>query len=106
MILEAIGGILVGGGLIQLGLVTAANVRRLAGQNRQADLSLDLLKTELEMMRDLRRQKALSGAPWNGWRKFFVAKKVMECDDICSFHLVAARQEIAPRFSPRPVPHL
>ncbi len=100
MIPEAIGGILVGGGLIQLGLITAANARRLAGQNRQSALALELLKTELEMMRDLRRQKAQSGLPWNGWRKFCVAKKVMECDDICSFHLVPHDKKALPDFLP------
>ena len=65
----------VGGGLIQLGLVTAANVRRLSGQNRQAEIGLELLKTELEMMRDRRRQQALGGASWNGWRKFSSPEK-------------------------------
>ena len=100
MIPEALGGILVGGGLIQFGLVTAANFRRLSGQNRQADLSLELLKTELEMMRDLRRQKAESGSPWNGWRKFLVARKVMECDDICSFHLSPHDKKALPGFLP------
>ncbi|MGH7938971.1 MAG: FAD-binding oxidoreductase, partial [Bryobacteraceae bacterium] len=100
MIPEALGGILVGGGLIQLGLVTAANFRRLSGQNRQADISLEMLKTELEMMRDLRRQKAESGAPWNGWRKFLVARKVVECDDICSFHLTPHDKKALPGFLP------
>ncbi len=100
MIPEALGGILVVGGLVQFGLVTAANFRRLSGQNRQADLSLELLKTELEMMRDLRRQKAESGSPWNGWRKFLVARKVMECDDICSFHLSPHDKKALPGFLP------
>jgi hypothetical protein len=100
MIPEALGGILVGGGLIQLGLITAANVRRLTGQNRQTDLALELLKIELETMRDLRRQKALGGAPWNGWRKFCVAKKVTECNDICSFHLVPHDKKSLPNFRP------
>ena len=100
MIFEALGGILVAGGLLQLGLVTAANIRRLAGHNRQSDLALELLKTELEMIRDLRRQKALGGASWNGWRKFCVAKKVMECSDICSFHLVPHDKKPLPSFLP------
>ena len=100
MIPEALGGILVGGGLIQLGLVTAANVRRLSGQNRQAEISLELLKTELEMMRDRRRQQALGGASWNGWRKFCVTQKVMECEDICSFYLVPHDKKLLPSFLP------
>jgi len=100
MILELLGGILVAGGLIQFGLLTASNFRRLAGQNRQADLSLQLLETELEMMRDLRRQKAEGGVPWNGWRKFLVARKVKECDDICSFHLTPHDKKVLPAFLP------
>ncbi len=100
MIPEAIGGLLVGGGLIQLGLLTAANVRRLAGQKRQAEVSLELLTTELEMLRDLRRRQALGGASWNGWRKFCVGKKLMECGDICSFHLVPHDKKSLPGFLP------
>ncbi|MEO5722614.1 MAG: 2Fe-2S iron-sulfur cluster-binding protein [Chthoniobacterales bacterium] len=100
MIPEAIGGLLVGGGLLQLGLVTAGNIRRLVGQKRQSELSLDLLKTELEMMRDLRRQKAETGLPWNGWRKFTVSQKVMECADICSFYLAPHDGRPLPDFLP------
>ena len=98
MIPEAIGGILIAGGLIQLGLVTAGNFRRLIGQSRQANVTLELLETELETMRDLRRRKAESGLPWNGWRKFIVAKKVMECTDICSFYLAPHDKKSLPDF--------
>lgn len=100
MILEAIGGILVAGSFVQLGLVTAGNFRRLVGQGRQADLTLELLKTELEMMRDLRRQKAGSGVPWNGWRKFIVTRKVMECADIGSFYFAPHDKKPLPAFLP------
>ena len=100
MFSEALGGLLVAGGLIQLGFVTAGNVRRLVGQNRQEDLALERLKTELEIMRDLRRRKAESGSPWNGWRKFLVEKKVMECDGICSFHLTPHDRKPLPEFLP------
>jgi hypothetical protein len=100
MIPEAIGSILVGGGLLQVGLLTAGNFRRLVSQNRQANLQLELLQTELEMMRDLRRQKAEGGLPWNGWRKFVIAKKVMECNDICSFYLAPHDKKSLPDFLP------
>jgi hypothetical protein len=52
------------------------------------------------MMRDLRRQKALGGASWNGWRKFCVEKKVMESADICSFYLVPHDKKLLPGFLP------
>ncbi len=100
MITELLGGVLVGGGLLQIGLVTSANLRRLAGQKRQADLRLQLLETELQMLRDLRGQRAAAGASWNGWRKFLVAKKVQECADICSFYLAPHDQKPLPDFLP------
>ncbi|MDQ2659586.1 MAG: FAD-binding oxidoreductase, partial [Verrucomicrobiota bacterium] len=100
MIPETLGGLLIGGGLLQLGLVTAANVRRLLGENRQADLGLELLRTELETMRDLRRQKAERGLPWNGWRKFLVARKVEECREIISFHLAPHDGKPLPDYFP------
>ncbi len=100
MIPETIGGILAGGALLQVGLLSAGNFRRILGQNRQANIQLELLQTELEMMRDLRRQKAEGGLPWNGWRKFVIAKKVMECNDICSFHLAPHDKKSLPDFLP------
>ncbi len=100
MIPEAIGGILIGGVLVQLGLVTVQNVRRVVGQRRQSDLDLELLKTELAMMRDLRRKRAEDALPWNGYRKFLVSKKVMECDDVCSFYLTPHDKKPLPDFLP------
>jgi len=56
MISEAIGDVLIGGVLLQLGLVCVESVRRGVGQRRQSDLALETLKTELEIIRDLRRK--------------------------------------------------
>jgi hypothetical protein len=100
MIPEALGGILITAGLVQAGLITAGNFRRLVGQKRQGDLTLKLLRTELEMIRDLRQQRAESGLSWNGWRKFLVVKKMMECPDICSFYLAPHDKKSLPDFLP------
>jgi ferredoxin-NADP reductase len=100
MISEVIGGILVGGTLVQLGLVSIGNVRRVLGQRRQADLDLEVLKTQLATMRDLRRKRAESALPWNGYRKFLVSKKVTECSDVCSFYLTPYDKKPLPDFLP------
>lgn len=100
MISEVVGGILVGGVLLQLGFVSVENVRRIFGQRRQSDLAAEVLKTELEMMRDLRRKRAESALPWNGYRKFLVSRKVMECSDVCSFYLTPHDTRPLPDFLP------
>jgi ferredoxin-NADP reductase len=87
IISEALGGILVGGALLQVGLVSMENARRAFGQRRQSALSLEILQTELAMLRDLRNKRADNAPPWNGFRKFLVSNKVLECGDVCSFYL-------------------
>jgi len=100
MISEVIGGVLVGGVLLQLGLVCIESVRRGVGQRRQSDLALETLKTELEIMRDLRRKRADAALPWNGYRKFLVSKKVVECTDVCSFYLTPHDKKPLSEFLP------
>jgi ferredoxin-NADP reductase len=100
MISEVIGGLLVGGALVQIGLVSIGNVRRLIGQGRQNDLDLEVLRTQLDAMRELRRKNAESALPWNGYRKFLVGKKVAECSDVCSFYLAPYDKKPLPDFLP------
>ena len=100
MISEVIGGVLVGGVLLQLGLVCIESVRRGVGQRRQSDLALETLKTELEIMRDLRRKRADAALPWNGYRKFLVSKKFVECTDVCSFYLTPHDKKPLSEFLP------
>jgi hypothetical protein len=80
-----VAGILVGGVLFQLGFTSVENLRRIFGQRRQFDLAVEVLKTQFEMIRDLWRKRAEGALPWNGYRKFLVSKKIMECSDVCSF---------------------
>ena len=100
MISEVIGDVLVGGVLLQLGLVCIESVRRGVGQRRQSDLALETLKTELEIMRDIRRKRAEAALPWNGYRKFLVSKKVFECSDVCSFYLTPHDKKPLSEFLP------
>ena len=100
MISEVVGGILVGGVLFQLGFVSIENVRRAVGQRRQSQLALEALKTELEIMRDLRRKRAQAALPWSGYRKFLVSRKIAECGDVCSFYLAPHDKKPLPEFLP------
>jgi ferredoxin-NADP reductase len=87
IIAEAFGGVLVVGALLQVGLVSVGNFRRVLGERRQSELALEVLQTELATLRDLRNKRAETAAPWNGFRKFLVSEKVRECGDVCSFYL-------------------
>jgi ferredoxin-NADP reductase len=100
MIWSSLGGLIIAGVLIQLGLITVENIRRVRGRSKQSALDFQLLETQLGMMRDLRRLRAERPQPWNGFRKFQVTKKVVECCDICSFYLTPHDRKPLPDFLP------
>lgn len=37
---------------------------------------------------------------WKGWRKFYISKKVLESDEIISFHLTPVDKDILPEYQP------
>jgi ferredoxin-NADP reductase len=100
LIWQILGGLIILGVLLQLGLLAAESIRRFHGQRRQINLDLERLRTELEMMRDLRRKSAEPSLPWNGHRKFLVKRKVMEADGIYSFYLSPHDRKPVPEFMP------
>jgi ferredoxin-NADP reductase len=100
MIADALGGVLVGGSLIQVGLVSFGNLRRVLGERRQSALALQVLETELASVRELRNKHAESAPPWNGFRKFLVSNKVRECGDVFSFYLTPHDKKPLTDFSP------
>jgi len=100
MIWSPLGGLIVLGVLTQLGLITVENIRRVRTRRQQSALDLQLLETQLGIMRDLRRMRAERQLPWNGFRKFQVTRKVIECRDICSFYLTPHDRKPLPDFLP------
>jgi ferredoxin-NADP reductase len=100
VIWSSLGGLIVIGVLAQLGLLTAGNIRGLRGRRRQSALDLQLLETQLGIMRDLRRKRAECALPWNGYRKFQVSKKILESQDVCSFYLIPHDRKPLPDFFP------
>jgi ferredoxin-NADP reductase len=100
IISEAVGAVLVGGVLVQAGLASVGSVRRVLGERRQSALALQVLETQLGMLRDQREKRAGSAPPWNGFRKFLVSNKVCECPDICSFYLTPHDKKPLAEFLP------
>jgi ferredoxin-NADP reductase/hemoglobin-like flavoprotein len=49
---------------------------------------------------DLYRESASRPGGWNGWRKFFIKQKVVESDEIVSFHLVPVDKGRIPSYKP------
>ena len=96
---------LIGYGIvIVVALILAAMLKRqlvaAGGAARRQAAELELLQTRLETARLERTRSEESAGPWNGWRKFSVSKKVVECGDICSFYLVPHDRKPLPPFRP------
>ncbi len=99
--------ILLLGGALLVALVAGQLVALLAGQMRllrsqvHADaVGRELLLTRLDAARRTQRQAAENSAPWNGVRKFSVAKKVPDAGDACSFYLAPHDKKPLPPFKP------
>jgi uncharacterized protein len=79
MILQALGVVVVGAAAFQVYLVIAAALKRLAAENEQRRVALELLQERVTAARKLRHfEEALQTLSWNGYRKFVVARKVLE----------------------------
>jgi ferredoxin-NADP reductase len=60
---------------------------RLLGERRQQRATLEKLRLQVRETR-LRCEEVEQGKlRWNGYRKFSVAKKAQECEDVCAFYL-------------------
>ena len=69
-------------------------------EKRREAAELEILQTRLEAARIARDRAQQCAAPWNGWRKFRVDKKVKESPDIFSFYLVPHDRRPLPMFTP------
>ena len=86
--------------LLQIAVEIGRGLRRLTYDRRQHRLSLDKLRLQLAETR-LRCQEAEQARlVWNGYRKFAVAKKVRECEDVCAFYLKPHDGKTLPGFKP------
>ncbi len=98
-------GLMVGAALVAaVGLQTAIAVfigaRRLHHLQRQARLEQDRLNLTLRAARIQSQTAEAEKASWNGWRKFTVARKIRECEDVYSFELQPHDGKPLPTFKP------
>jgi ferredoxin-NADP reductase len=101
------GGLGLAGGLaltavlvLWAGFVLLRAVRRLYGEHLQQQLALQKLRYQVEEVRLRCREAEEARFGWNGCRKFSVARKVVECDDVCAFYLKPHDGRPLPAFKP------
>ena len=98
-------GLMIGFGLLaavaaQTGLAVVSSVRRLAQQRRQFALESERLAYEVRLAKSRWDQTEQEKSSWNGWRKFRVAEKLNECEDVFSFVLKPHDGKAIPAFKP------
>lgn len=98
-------GLAIGFGLLaavaaQTGLAVVGSVRRLVQQRRQFALESERLAYEVRLAKSRWDQTEQEKSSWNGWRKFRVAEKVHECEDVFSFVLKPHDGKAIPAFKP------
>jgi ferredoxin-NADP reductase len=95
-----IGYILLTALALQVLLMLYGTVRRLWAERQQMRASSERLRWQVKaamlQCREVEQQKFL----WNGYRKFEVVKKTLECEDVFSFHLAPHDGKPLPQFKP------
>jgi hypothetical protein len=86
--------------VVQISLIAAGSLVRLAGEVKRRGLEWQILNEKLEAARVQHKKKEESVLPWNGNRKFRIERKVCECPDICSFYLRSHDNKPLPEFLP------
>ena len=101
----AIGCVLLAGLAVWLVLEVLRAGMRLNAERAQSRVALEKLRAQLAETRLRCREAEQAQAGWNGLRKFAVAKKVVECEDVCSFYLKPHDGRALPPFKPKPSRH-
>lgn len=103
--LRANPGLAIGIGLlsavaVQTGLALVGSLGRLAQQRRQFHLERERLLYEVKLAKSRWSLAEQEKSSWNGWRKFRVAQKLYECEDVFSFVLQPHDGKPIPAFRP------
>ena len=96
----AIGLLLVAGLCAQISIEIGRGLRRLRFDRRQQRITLERLRLQMAETRLRCREVEQIKLVWNGYRKFTVAKKMTECDDVCAFYLKPHDGKALPAFKP------
>ena len=86
--------------LLRGSLLTVSAWRRLSGEKRQQQLALELLRQNIAIAAVRKKEKEQSRNVWDGSRKFVVARKVEEGQDIASVYLAPFDRQPLPAFKP------
>ncbi|MDB6039793.1 MAG: hypothetical protein JWM99_3634 [Verrucomicrobiales bacterium] len=86
--------------LLQGLLVLLSYVFRLMSQRRHLKLERAQLELNIRTAMALLREAEQKQLTWNGYRKFRVARKVLECHEVYSFYLAPHDSKPVPLFKP------
>jgi ferredoxin-NADP reductase len=95
-----IGWVLVGGVLVQTVLMVYSSVRRVFFERFQRQASRERLQLLVKAAAAQWHEAEQAKLIWNGYRKFRVARKVFECEDVFSFYLSPHDSKPLPPFKP------
>ena len=99
--LSLVAGLLLLAGLLAwLAAEILRTLARAAGERRWQGVALEKLRAQLRETKLRCREAEQAQAGWNGLRKFTVAKKTAECDDVCAFYLKPHDGRPLPAFKP------
>ena len=96
----AAGLVLLAGLLAWLAAEFFRSLLRAARESRQQGAALEKLRAQLQETKLRCREAEQAQAGWNGLRKFSVAKKISECDDVHAFYLKPHDGRPLPAFKP------
>ena len=95
-----LGYLLLGLLFVQVVLSATSTARRLAHEREQQRLARERLQNLVRAAQATCREAEEITLGWNGVRKFTVAEKIRECEDIFSFRLVPHDRKPLPGFKP------
>ena len=96
----AVGIAIVGGALLQVMLQLFSYGRRLWFEKQQQRLAREEMQLSIKAAMLRCRESEQVALVWNGFRKFRVTKKVLECQDVFSFYLAPHDGKSIPGFKP------
>ena len=86
--------------LIQAGIEAFRALGRLSFAREHRRLTRARLQLQIKTAAVLCRQAETQKSHWNGWRKFEVVKKQLECENMYSFYLTPHDRKRLPAFKP------
>ena len=97
---STVGWVIVGGLVVQVGLLVGGSTRRLFFDRKRSRLEQERLVLEIKAARLKIVTVETEKTAWNGIRKFTISKKVKEAEDTFSFYLRPHDSKPLPQFKP------